>query len=911
MLGRLMLAQKFVILSVVALLMACIPATLYVLEADERLDAALAEQRGIVPLADLQKVVRLTQQHRASSAILLAGTESGAAARAAKRHDADLAYERMSATVATIGDRTIQEKWLASRSAWEDLCRQIDRHGVSSGQSYQAHVDLIAGQLALHELIADYFGLSLDPDRDAYQLIQFMYYQLPYLTEETGRMRAKGAEILTQHTVSDEALLQISSIMTRAGDRFELVSRTFGKAAAANPLIGTALAEDLRKVSDLLDHVIQITSRNIVKVAAPSYSPENYVATMTTAIDTQFSLSQHAEVVLKNRLSEKIAELNRTRRLLLAAMLALILLTGLIQYAIAQSVARPAARAVAVAAALTEGAAEKLDAATAIASGNLDREFRLTTVPEFEQDSMSRDEMGVLLRSMVRMSQMQRSFDEAFQAMTVSLRKSRDEVEAAILENRRQVLELERVSAYKSAFLANMSHEIRTPMHAILGYAQLMGRRPELPSDIRKYVEIIDRSGDHLLALINSILEMTKIEAGRVALQVQELNVAMLMGDIESMLKERATDKSLTLEFAVRSGMPAVLHTDPTKLRQILVNIIGNAIKFTDRGGVSVAADAVMQADGSHVVHIDVSDTGSGIAAEDLARIFAAFEQSESGYRKGGTGLGMTISREYARMMGGDVTLESSLGQGTVVHFSFVSRPGAAVVTALPSAGSRNSAGRLVGLTDGSIMPAILIVDDVASNCDILKLMLTRAGLMKVDQTMNASAVMDIVRGSRPDIVLMDRCMPDIDGLELTRQIKGDAALRATRVIIVTASAFEEDRQLAFESGADGFISKPFREQEVLAEIKRSFPRAEFLHEQNQAHQKKPDANGDYRREVADLKPALVTELLEMIECGDVLRFEQSIAEHLLDGHPQLHAYMHELVERFDYSRIVTVLKRQ
>ncbi|MGZ3159988.1 MAG: response regulator, partial [Burkholderiaceae bacterium] len=379
-----------------------------------------------------------------------------------------------------------------------------------------------------------------------------------------------------------------------------------------------------------------------------------------------------------------------------------------------------------------------------------------------------------------------------------------------------------------------------------------------------------------------------------------------LMKDIESMLKMRAAEKGLTLTFDISPNMPAVMHTDATKLRQILVNIVGNAIKFTDQGGICIRS--AVQSDGAQtiVVGIEIADTGSGIADHEKSKVFDPFEQTESGHRKGGTGLGMAISRQYARMMGGDLTFDRTLGKGTTVHFTFAAQRRQDAVSETPTIPAES----ILDLAPGSAQPKILIVDDVESNRDILRLMLEDVGFTEIREVADGKEVQARVKLWQPDIVLMDRRMPGMDGLQATRAIRDLPEAQNTRVIMVTASAFEEDRQLAMESGVDGFVSKPFREAEMLQELQRVFPSIVYHSENKEnagilatAH------NGDWKNDMTTMDATLADELIDLIECGNVVRFEQLIVERLSDSAPLLCRHLQMLAEQFDYKNIVNVLQ--
>ncbi|CAN5485947.1 hypothetical protein BH11PSE11_BH11PSE11_29790 [soil metagenome] len=468
----------------------------------------------------------------------------------------------------------------------------------------------------------------------------------------------------------------------------------------------------------------------------------------------------------------------------------------------------------------------------------------------------------------------------------------------------------EAASRAKSMFLSNMSHEIRTPMNAIFGYIQLMQRMPEVQGKLRNYAAIIARSSDHLLALINDILEMSKIEAGGIALQESELNFRALVKDVESMLKMRAADKGLTLDFELDPRLPDQMRTDGTRLRQILVNIIGNAIKFSEVGGIEVHAGLDEENADTLRIQFDIRDSGPGIAEHEQSKVFGAFEQTESGHRKGGTGLGMAISRGYARMMGGDLTLDSEVGAGTEVHFSFVARRCRHLPEGLPLLPAR----RIIGLAPGSAQLKILIVDDVDSNRDILRQMLADIGLTETREAPGGDAMQQIITQWPPDLILMDRRMPGADGLQLTRLVKSLPHLDQTRVIMVSASAFEEDRKLAFTCGVDGFVCKPFRQDEILEEIRRVCPQVVYAREETDATESdelrsnKMDDSGGCAVLAAALDRQLVSELVAMIECGDVLGFERSIAANLAASNPALHDYLLASAQRFDYARILATL---
>ena len=502
--------------------------------------------------------------------------------------------------------------------------------------------------------------------------------------------------------------------------------------------------------------------------------------------------------------------------------------------------------------------------------------------------------------SMAEISTLNTQLEHRVKERTEQLEKANQELSSA-----RDVSEA--ATRAKSRFLANMSHEIRTPMNAILGYAQLMQRLPDLTGNVKQYTGVIAQSGDHLLALINDVLEMSKIEAGGVTLQEEDFSLTALLRDVDSMLGMRAAEKGLLLAVDVDPRLPTQLYADATKLRQVVVNIIGNAIKFTDNGSIRVRV-ALQSVDAKHLtIAIDIADTGPGIAKEEQSKVFESFEQTATGIRKGGTGLGMAISRQYARLMQGDLHFDSVLGQGTTVHFTFVAQPSQGVAHPLRSKADQY----VTRLAPHSAQPKILIVDDVESNRDVLRLMLESVGFHTLRELDDGTGVHAMVQEWHPDIILMDRRMPGMDGLEATRAVRALPDAKRIRILMVTASAFKEDAKTSVDSGIDGFISKPFLYEEVFSELKRVFPTLAYLYGSDSSGSMPAlFSNGDdWKDEREQMDAQLAAELMELVERGDILRFEKMVAEQLGTHFPALHQHLQGLANRFDYSSIRTVLQ--
>ena len=352
----------------------------------------------------------------------------------------------------------------------------------------------------------------------------------------------------------------------------------------------------------------------------------------------------------------------------------------------------------------------------------------------------------------------------------------------------------------KSVFLANMSHELRTPLNAILGFSQLMTRDKGLTAEQHENLKVIGRSGEHLLTLINDVLDMSKIEAGQIVLNEEDFNLYRLLDNLEEMLGLRAKDKGLRLILDLEPSVPQSIRTDESKLRQVLINLVGNAIKFTEEGGVALRV-GFRKADSDTRLIFEVEDSGPGIAAEEMKVLFDAFVQTASGQKQQeGTGLGLPISQQFVRLMGGELTASSEEGKGSVFRFDV--RMGMAEAVEVPV---EQPARRVVGLEPGQPVYRILVVEDVFES---RKLLLNLLGLVGFDArgAENGQEGIAVWEKWEPNLIWMDMRMPVMDGYEATRRIKATPKGQDTVIVALTASAFEEQRSAVMSAGCDGFV---------------------------------------------------------------------------------------------------------
>lgn len=380
---------------------------------------------------------------------------------------------------------------------------------------------------------------------------------------------------------------------------------------------------------------------------------------------------------------------------------------------------------------------------------------------------------------------------------------------------RRAQKRAEAANLAKSVFLSTMSHELRTPLNAILGFSALMRNDPSLSEGQRENLDIINRSGGHLLSLINDVLDMAKIEAGRVVLEVESFDLGTLVRDITDMLGKRAEEKGLQLLLDQSSEFPRFIKSDKEKLRQVIVNLVSNAIKYTHQGGVTLRL-GVQPRDKTIRLVIEVEDSGIGISKADQARIFEPFVQVGKTATQKGTGLGLSIVHKYVELIGGNIEVESTPNIGSLFR---VNLPVQSVEKAdvMPSE-SENE--RMIGLASGQPDYRILIVEDQLENQLLLQRLLQDAGFtVKVAQ--NGAEAIDLFQSYHPHFIWMDRRMPVMDGLEATQRIRAMADGKDVKIAAVTASAFADQREEMLAAGMDDFVRKPYRPAEIFDCMKR------------------------------------------------------------------------------------------
>ena len=402
--------------------------------------------------------------------------------------------------------------------------------------------------------------------------------------------------------------------------------------------------------------------------------------------------------------------------------------------------------------------------------------------------------------------------EKANQQLRAAAEKSAILAEEAMLANRA-----------KSDFLANMSHELRTPMNAIIGFAEIL-LSESLSEDQSHYVKTIHRSAKNLLELINDILDFSKIEAGKLSVEILDTRLDVMLEEMESMFRPMAAKKGLELAVLQCEELPQTIQTDPTRLRQCLINLINNAIKFTDQGHVYVNVSR-RQKHNKTYIQFDVEDTGIGISADKQQSVFEAFVQAEgSTARKyGGTGLGLAITRKLAGLLGGDLTVFSQPGVGSIFTLTIEAFGKA---SAAPEWNKYERAEKLHTQADAPSAPlatktSVLLVEDNPVNQQLMKVILCRMG-HDVTLAENGQQAVDAAQATAFDIILMDIQMPVMNGLEATRILRQKGI--KTPVIAVTANALKGDRDLCIQAGCDDYLSKPVDKDRLAEVIARYLP---------------------------------------------------------------------------------------
>jgi CheY-like chemotaxis protein len=450
-----------------------------------------------------------------------------------------------------------------------------------------------------------------------------------------------------------------------------------------------------------------------------------------------------------------------------------------------------------------------------------------------------------------------------------------------------------------------MSHEIRTPLNAIIGFSQLMNRDKHLTDSQKEYINSIIHAGEHLLSLINDILELSKMEAGRLELNQMNVDLYSLFAEIQLFFKEQVQDKHLQFIFETANDIPQFVLVDDNKLRRIFINLIGNAIKFTDEGGIAVRIRIDKINERKYKLIVEIQDSGPGISEDELDKLFKHFVQTSTGINKSsGTGLGLALSRELAILMGGNISVTSEVGKGSVFSFYVEIEVGKAETV------KDTIKKQVIGMDKGLEDYRILVVDDKEENLQVVVKLLQIVGFVTKEAVNGEDAIAKFEEWN-PHLILMDMRMPVMDGYEATRLIKSTEKGKQTPIVALTASSFEEERRKTIALGMQGYIRKPFRESELFGTIGNVLGINYIYEDETLVPSEKHEIDdAEIVKEIIKLPVSLLSQLKDAVAVADLDRLIELI-KSIDPENIDLAQHLMVLANNYDYDFLEQIFSKK